>query len=318
MFDYGEFMQKTFVNAVTTAAILMSPIVGPSVAFSWGQKGHQAINKVAISMVNHQEGRKFLAANSEQFIRFASTPDTKWKSGPNADKEKPLHWFEFDGYGTSNLGEGIADLLFSHAREQLGGEFVTKYGMSMWRVSDFYTQLIAALKNKDWPKALQIGGVMGHYIGDMTQPMHGTTDYDGQSIERRGIHSYYETKLVNAIKPDELYDALIVSAGERRSDLERSLGNDLRVDELQHATYDEIEGAFNGMEQILPQFDRDQYNDAWLTKDLKPRMARASAMLGKIWDVAFIMSGARGMPRENLAVQEPEWMPFDPAKQVVD
>jgi hypothetical protein len=314
MFDYGEFMQLNTVSVAFATSCLLSTIVSTS-AFAWGQKGHQMVNRVAVSMVSHPEAAKFLEANKQQLSAFASTPDTKWKSGPSADKEKPLHWFEIDGYSTSPLGESVADLMFSRAREQLGAEFTTKYGMAMWRTSTLYAALVDALKTKDWKRAIQIGGVMGHYVGDMTQPMHSTTDYDGQSINKPGIHKYYETTLVGNIDSDHLFSEVLAAAGVRRTQLEQTLGNELDNAKLQHATYSEAEGAFEAMDQIRPQFEGGQYNDEWLKDDLKPRMARAAAMIGKIWEVAFVTSGARGMPPQNLAVKEPEWIPFESSKQ---
>ncbi|MCX6126024.1 MAG: zinc dependent phospholipase C family protein, partial [Proteobacteria bacterium] len=285
-------MQKYLVPAAFAASCVASVFTGNSAVYAWGQKGHQIINKVAVSMVNNPEAKQFIQANQAQITAFASTPDTRWKSGASGAEEKPLHWFEIDGYSKSALGEGVADLLFSHAQQKLGGEFVTKYGKAMWRTSDLYAQLVTALKQKDWSRAIQIGGVMGHYVGDMTQPMHATSDYDGQSIGKPGIHRYYETTLVDGIDAQHLYDNLLALAGEHRSGLERSIGNDLDNAELQHVTYSEAEGAFNAMDQITPQFEANRYNDQWLTDDLTPRLARAAALLGKVWDVAFVAAGA--------------------------
>jgi hypothetical protein len=313
MFDYGEFMQLTtaFV-ALATPCLVFG--FGATKSFAWGQKGHQMINRVAVSMVNHPEAARFLEANKSQISAFASTPDTRWKNGRSADKEKPLHWFEIDGYSKSGLGESIADLMFNHAREQLGADITTKYGMAMWRTSTLYAKLVDALKAKEWTRAIQIGGVMGHYVGDMTQPMHATTDYDGQSINKPGIHKYYETTMVDEIDTEHLYSEVLATAGERRSQLEQTLGNELDNSKLQRAAYTEANDAYDAMDQIRPQFERGNYNDSWLKDDLKPRMAKASALLGKIWEVAFVTSGARGMPAQNLAAKEPEWIPFEGTK----
>lgn len=298
-------MQKSLVSAVITAGCLVS-----TTGFSWGQKAHQLVNKVAISMVNNPEAQRFLQANEKQVVSFASTPDVSWKSGPNAHLEKPLHWFEIDGYQES-MGEAVADLIFGDANAQLGADVTTKYGRAMWRTSSLYGKLVEALKNKQWTQALQIAGVMGHYIGDMTQPMHATTDYDGQSIDKPGIHKYYETTLVDRINQQHLFDQVLVFAGERRSNLERSIGNDLSHTELQRVTYTEAETGFAAMDQILGQFSSDDQDDEWLKKDLTPRVARAAALLGKVWDVAFTASGARNMPSQNLNTQVPAWIAMD-------
>ncbi len=279
-------------------------------AFSWGQTGHQMVNRVAIEMVNHRQGRQFLETNSKEVIRFASTPDTRWKSGPSAQIEKPLHWFEIDGYTPTGLGEGIADLMFGDATQQLGQDTVKKYGMALWRVSQLYGLLVEALKAEKWEQALQVAGVMGHYVGDLTQPMHLSVDYDGQSINKPGIHKYYETTLVDKINSQHLYDVVVPVAGERRMGLERAIGNDMNTNELQHVTYDQAEEGFLALEQIIEQFDRHDTDDKWLQEDLKPRIAYASALLGKIWDVALVTSGAEKFPRASIDAKEPAWIPM--------
>lgn len=40
-------------------------------------------------------------------------------------------------------------------------------------------------------------GLMGHFVGDLSQPYHVTIDFDGWASGHGGIHSYYETQIVN-------------------------------------------------------------------------------------------------------------------------
>ncbi len=293
---------------VSTCSVLILGALLSSHAFAWGGKGHSTVNRVAISMVANPQAKKFLDANSQQIIRFANTPDVKWKSGANANLEKPMHWFEMDGYGSNRLGESLADLAVGRAEDELGRDFVAKHGLAMWRVSDFYVQLVAALKKGDFKRAVQIAGVMGHYVGDMTQPMHASTDYDGQSINKPGVHKYYETTLVDRMDDNHLFDATQKIAGERRSGLERSIGNDLENSELQHISWTEADDAFNALETVYQKFESSNPDDKWLTTDLTPRIARASALLGKIWDVAFTVAGTQNLPANNVKAEDPEWI----------
>lgn len=298
------------MKLVSVCALSIFGAMTASTSYAWGGKGHGTVNRVAISMVANPQAKKFLDANSQQIIKFSNTPDVKWKSGPNANLEKPMHWFEMDGYGRSRLGETLADLTVSRAESELGKDFVNKHGFAMWRVSDFYVQLVAALKKGDFKKAVQIAGVMGHYVGDMTQPMHATTDYDGQSINKPGVHKYYETTLVDRIDENHLFDSTQKIAGERRSGLERSIGNDLENTELQHVSWSEADDAFNALEAVYNKFEAANPDDQWLTKDLTPRIARASALLGKIWDVAFTVAGTQNLPASNVGAEDPEWIPM--------
>jgi hypothetical protein len=45
-------------------------------------------------------------------------------------------------------------------------------------------------------------GLMGHFLGDATEPHHVTADYDGYGTGHGGIHSFYETQVVNSLDLD--------------------------------------------------------------------------------------------------------------------
>jgi hypothetical protein len=42
-------------------------------------------------------------------------------------------------------------------------------------------------------------GLMGHFVGDAGQPFHNSADYNGKLSGHYGIHSYYESKIVDQI-----------------------------------------------------------------------------------------------------------------------
>ena len=281
-----------------------------SQVLAWGGKGHEAVNEVAISMVANPQAKKFLDTNSKEIIRFANIPDVKWKSGPNSDKERPMHFFEMDSYSKNRLGEGLTGVAFGRALEELGKEYMSDNGLAMWRISDLYVRLVAALKKSDFKQAVQIAGVMGHYVGDITQPMHATSDYDGQSINKPGVHKYYETTLVDQISASHLIDSVQKVAGERRSGLERAIGNDLDNAELQHLAWTEADDSMNALESVYDRFDHEKPDDKWLKQDLMPRIGRAAALLGKIWDVAFTVAGTDKLPARGVEARDPEWIPL--------
>ena len=280
------------------------------VSYAWGFKGHQSVNRVAISMVASPEAKKFLEANQSQIIKFSNTPDTRWKSGDSREQERPMHWFEMDAYGKNRFGSSLSDLPFTKAEQELGKDYVNQYGLAMWRISDFYVQLTESLKKKDFKRAVQIAGVMGHYVGDMTQPMHATSDYDGQSINKPGSHKYYETTLVDQIDGSHLFDSIQKTAGERRTGLERSVSNELSSSELQKITWLEATDSFAAVAAVYERFDQETPEDTWLKGDLMPRIGRAAALLGKIWDASFSAAGSVELPLENVEAAEPEWMPL--------
>lgn len=47
--------------------------------------------------------------------------------------------------------------------------------------------------------ALAIGGVMGHFVGDLTQPYHTTVNYDGWATGNGKAHEYFESNVVDGL-----------------------------------------------------------------------------------------------------------------------
>ncbi len=50
---------------------------------------------------------------------------------------------------------------------------------------------------EDLAAAIEIGGVMSHFIGDLTQPFHVTADYNGWGTGHGGIHAYFESNVLH-------------------------------------------------------------------------------------------------------------------------
>ncbi len=66
---------------------------------------------------------------------------------------------------------------------------------------------------EDLAAAIEIGGVMGHFVGDLAQPYHTTVDHDGYARGQGGIHGYFETFLLQYID-----DRLLADVRARASD----------------------------------------------------------------------------------------------------
>lgn len=80
--------------------------------------------------------------------------------------------------------------------------------------------------------AVAIGGVMGHFIGDLAQPYHVTINFDGWEGGHGGVHEYMESAVVKHLGP-ELENDVLNKAKE--STFRKSLEEDLKVDWKQPA-----------------------------------------------------------------------------------
>ncbi|MGE0173591.1 MAG: S1/P1 nuclease [Oligoflexales bacterium] len=108
-------------------------------------------------------------------------------------------------------------------------EKMDRVGTNPWRIQQLLTMATARMKAfSERPKAksskdekrdsegIQMAddvatfwGISGHFVGDLANPLHTTTDYDGWKRNQGGLHQYFETDLVNYAPLDltqDVYD----------------------------------------------------------------------------------------------------------------
>jgi hypothetical protein len=168
---------------------LVAVVINPGLAHGWGSVGHRIV-----AGVGSKYAGGFWQINTAGMVQLTTAPDEVWKRLPTANYEKPTHFFQPDGYYDSPSQFHLIPQNYDQAVEQFTQSKVTKNGTSVWRAPQFYALALDALKKQDYKTALEYAGIMSHYIGDMSQPLHDSVDYDGQSTGLKGIHAFFETK----------------------------------------------------------------------------------------------------------------------------
>jgi hypothetical protein len=74
---------------------------------------------------------------------------------------------------------------------------VEKNGTIPWIIEKWTDSLSTLMANGQWDDVWQIAAELGHYVADSHQPLHLTTNYNGQFTGNDGIHSRYETFMIN-------------------------------------------------------------------------------------------------------------------------
>ena len=294
--------------------------VPTSKLFAWGASAHEMINTVAAEQMVSSD-KDFFLANMDNLVKLATVPDRSWKGSKNRIAEAPLHFMDWDHYASTAIGP-LMPVALAAAQKKLGKDFILQNGAGVWRAGQIYNLLVAAVKSGDCPRVIQLAGVLGHYVGDMSMPMHFSSDYDGQSIGRKGIHAYFETTLVDKQDKDTLHDQVSKAASTRydRTSAEQlgspsaaqlGKGNDRAV----ALTFQEGKTAVASLDKIQAIFkaaksDAD-YDDAALSPYLPPLMGLGSASLAELWDQTEKDAGkSSGCAAETLKVAEPQWIPF--------
>lgn len=157
-------------------------------AWGWGGTAHRFVNKNAVI---HLPASIALLAGQQSYLEaHASDADTR-KSADTA--ESPKHFIDLELYPDySSLPPDLLVLI-----SQYGWQTVKSIGILPWATVWTFDSLRAQVQRGDLTKAYQSAADLGHYIGDGYQPLHCTVNYDGAQTGNRGIHSRYESGMVN-------------------------------------------------------------------------------------------------------------------------
>lgn len=205
-----------------------------SKAYSWGGRGHDTICQTAVYLVKNKNLKDFLRNKPNMMGHLCNIPDIYWRSFP-ADKTKEgnaTHYIssELIGVDLKNLPLDFSAIIKNYT----GTENKTKTGLKIidipyemgsnwWRANQlFQLSIIEGKKLQDVPipanskeeqddnlsynkylySLLTYMGILGHFVGDNSQPFHNSNDYDGYAAGHGGIHAYYEDASVAYFEAD--------------------------------------------------------------------------------------------------------------------
>jgi hypothetical protein len=155
---------------------------------AWGEKGHRILNSQALTAL--PPGLRAWYAGRGERIREGSLEPDQWRAHDR--KEGARHYVNVELYGAP--GDIPHDP--QEALAKVGGATFQKAGSVPWVIQDRYRGLVAAFRAGDADKVAEASAWLGHYVGDIHVPLHATTNHDGQLTDQRGLHSRWESGLV--------------------------------------------------------------------------------------------------------------------------
>lgn len=206
----------------------------PQKAFSWGLRGHASICEAAVFLVDNKELKEFLQDRPQVMGHLCNIPDIYWKSLPSqfTKEGNPAHYINAEPLGLTvkDMPTDFKQILEKYnnaprADKPNNEKFLSlphDIGSNWWRANQFYNMSIDVgkkIKSAAVPKnskeeqdenlpynlntytMMTFMGVMGHFVGDNSQPFHVTSNHDGYNTGNGGIHSYYEEAAVNILGP---------------------------------------------------------------------------------------------------------------------
>ena len=209
------------------AAVALLPVMLVQQSFAWGADGHMLINRLAAAA---------LPADVPEFLRSPAALDAMQYYGPEPDRwrspaepeldaaQAPEHFIDLEYADLAGLlprqrYDYIRALAVAQAKHPDLAASLTpeKVGLQPYVTTEVYERLQSAFRDyralvaasKDTkPSEAEIvflAGWLGHYVGDGSQPLHTSIQYNGwvganphgYTTEHR-IHSLFESQFVHA------------------------------------------------------------------------------------------------------------------------
>ncbi len=256
-------------------------------------------------------GSDFFDRHKDAIERLSLTPDTTFKRA-NFESERGTHFFHWDKYRDTPTSASFESMSLRTVLQRLGDAYVDENGSALWRITDVFRKTVTALRERDWTRAVQMVGIMGHYVGDLSQPMHVSSDYDGQSIQREGIHRHFEITLLEDSSADELQTQVRNAAGPVRQELLREPKTDDPIKDIRRLIIAAGQKSLAELPGILALYDRRRQDDEGLKRMLAPRLGEGAALFAHIIDRAVEESAiSADFPTRTLQVQEPAFFGLD-------
>lgn len=283
-------------------------VVSSSQCWGWGTKGHETVETAAVKLLPESNLSKVLKTNIKA-VRFLSmAPDLSWKHGEHPHHlEGEAHFFNFDFYSPRG-GPLHPDINFYIDREG-DPKAIVKAGTAPWRIEQITAVMVQVLKQPrvSEKQVVQIASALGHYVGDLGNPLHVAADYDGVGIGRPGLHKFFETETVESMPTQDLVVAVARAAGgilERMPDQVSVIGTSFTL----------AMAANENTKVVLADAKRLGLTPALQTK-FKPiiinSMALSAAVLAKLWNAAYVAAGSPTIATSDLGqIPVPEWVPI--------
>jgi len=282
--------------------LLLLFFVSVSPAFPWGPEGHEYINqsaalKAPVGMADFPSF--FKSHESIQIITYNGREPDRWKKLPGygrGDGHSLAHYVNLDS--TQDLPE-TRDHIIALQMYQERGLDSRVLGLLPYYIIETYEKLRISfseyrelVRQRSGTRPLEVNilyyaGLLGHYVGDGSQPLHTTTHHHGWVGENpnghamdEGIHRRFEAEFVRNIKADDFLEMLKTSSrlhnpfSEIIAYLKKTHSYMEKVYELDKA------GAFSEPTPESLRF-------------VKERLAAASQMLLNLWYTAWLESAEK-------------------------
>jgi hypothetical protein len=205
-------------HLVLPAAGLFCLVLSPHSAHAWGNEGHRIINRLAVSNLPVDVPAFLRSPAAIDEIEYLGPEPDRWRSKAEPElsaAQAPEHFIDLE------LADALGPL--PHKRLDFEAEVFAAHqrpetiGLQPWETDEVWERLKAAMrqyrvmvaaKQDTAPVEAAIvfyAGWLGHYVGDGSQPLHVTVQYNGWTgpnpngyTTEHQIHYQFESPFVAA------------------------------------------------------------------------------------------------------------------------
>lgn len=190
----------------------------PESACAWGNDGHKMINRLAAGQLPADIPAFLRSAAAVEEMEYLGPEPDRWRSPaePELEAEQaPEHFIDLEpADALAPLPHRRFDFL---AKAYAAGQQPDRIGLQPWQTEEVWERLKSAMRNYRELKAagkntgpveqviLFYAGWLGHYVGDGSQPLHTTIQYNGWTgpnpngyTTAHQIHYQFESPFVSA------------------------------------------------------------------------------------------------------------------------
>ncbi|MGP8226667.1 MAG: nuclease, partial [Terracidiphilus sp.] len=182
---------RLFLSSLAAAG-LVCLLVQPPSARAWGNGGHRLINKLAVSSLPADVPAFLRTPEAIAEIEYLGPEPDRWRSPAEPElsaAQAPEHFIDLEP--ADALGPLPHRRLDFEASVFASGQRPEKIGLQPWETTEVWERLKAAMREyrklaarheNTGPVEQAIifyAGWLGHYVGDGSQPLHTTIQYNG-------------------------------------------------------------------------------------------------------------------------------------------
>ncbi|MGO8759116.1 MAG: nuclease [Terracidiphilus sp.] len=179
-------------RVVLASAVLFSLFLSSSLARAWENDGHRMINRLAVATLPTDTPAFLRTQAAAEEIEYLGPEPDRWRSPAEPElnaAQAPEHFIDLE------LADVFAPLprkrLDFEARVFAAGQRPEKIGLQPWETDEVWERLKATMRQYRTLSAagqntkpveaaiLFYAGWLGHYVGDGSQPLHVTVNYNG-------------------------------------------------------------------------------------------------------------------------------------------